>query len=244
MKRSLYSLAAVAAFIVVSLLSIVPAFAATVTGRLDLGAKNMYSSDSIGDVFYRDHLIPQGSLTVTHEPSGVYVQLWTSMSLDRGRNFGKETDFTVGITRKVGGFVFGGGYSYWALVGVDLHDLFASVDFPSVLGATPYLCVDQALPTDADVLEGGVLYKAGLKGTVDVAGQPFALDAHLGGHDGAFGKNPAHPAIGKVGVSTTIGVIGNLSVTPSVAYQFPISGDCGNEVFYGANLSFPFDIVK
>ncbi len=236
MRKTLAILAAMLAFVAFS--SKVQA-ESNFSGSVDVGAYSAYMGSTSGLPNFEGWL-PQQSVTLKHNPSGVSLCVWNSASLDGRKNGGDETDVTLTISRTFGNFSVDAGYAYWAITGPDLQDIFLNATYKVADRTSLFFCLDGVIPNEPTKLEGGVLHKFGVKQSFSFVGQKFALKAFVGGHDGAFGSKPEHFAVGRVDLSTTIGVIGKLTATPVLCLQIPVNGDCETKVFGGANLSLPF----
>jgi len=223
------------------------------TGELGFSFYNKYVGCTDGQVYFNKPVV-QGSLLVSHEPTGIYAEIWSSYSPTGGWNsdFGDEIDFSVGIEREIIGLTIDAGYSYYNLhnlkhIAGDLHALHLNVDFPSTYYVTPYVGLEVDIPTNKEILEGGFLYKAGLKHTLKV-GHPVDIDLSVSGHDGAFGAEPELISSGNLKISSTFAVLG-VDVTPEINLQKRIGkkvedgGLTQNIVWYGITVSYPFDIL-
>lgn len=206
--------------------------------RSDVGAYSWYASSSSGKIKY-DGWLPQQQLSGIYETGDwkFRLKVWNSASLNGVPDKGDETDYGFDVTKKLGNFSVNAGYVYFDMTGPDLHDLFVVVDFPKVAGVTPFITLEDVLPTKKEILPGGFLYKVGAKAVVPVAGQPFSLKGYFGGHDGAFGSVPEHPSMFLASVATTIKA-GDFSLTPEIRRQWAIKGVCPDKTFYGLTATY------
>ena len=225
-----------------------PAF----TGSVDVGWYNQYMDEVSGATNFNKPVI-QPSVTVSHK-SGVYLNLWNSYSPKGGFNsdFGDEADVSLGLEKEFGKFKFDAGYSYVNLQNLrntegDLHAVYLYLDGPAVLGITPFVMTELDIPVDREILEGGFLYRVGVKSSVSIAEQPLEFSLSAGGHDGVYGLRPELVSSGRATLSTTISVW-KLAVTPKVSYQrrFGYAAEDGgmiekkDKVWGGVNLSYAF----
>lgn len=224
------------------------------TGKLGFSFYNKYVGTTDGQVYFNKPVI-QGSLLVSHEPSGIYAEIWKSYSPKDGLNSdaGDEIDFSIGIERELAGLAIDAGYSYYNLYNLkhssgDFHALYLNIDLPEIYKVTPYVNLEVDIPTDKKILEGGFLYKAGLKYALKVFDHPIDLNLSFSGHDGAFGTEPELVSSGNLKISSTFAVLG-VDVTPEVNFQKRLGkkvedgGLTQNIVWYGVIISYPFDIL-
>lgn len=223
------------------------------TGELGFSFYNKYVGATDGQVYFNKPAV-QGSLLVSHKPSGIYAEIWSSYGPSSGWNsdFGDEIDFSVGIEREIASLTIDVGYSYYNLHNLkhtagDLHALYINVDFPEIYKVTPYVNLEADIPTDKEVLEGGFLYKVGLKHILNL-GHPVDLNLSVSGHDGAFGAEPELISSGNLKISSTFEIWG-AEVAPEINLQKRIGkkaedgGLTQNVVWYGVSISYPFDIL-
>lgn len=224
------------------------------TGELGFSFYNKYVGATDGQVYFNKPVI-HGSLLVSHEPTGIYVELWSSYSPKGGFNSdeGDEVDpFRLGIEHEISGLTIDAGYSYYNLHNLkhtagDLHALYINVDFPKIYKVTPYINLEADIPTDREILEGGFLYKAGLKYILNL-GHPIDLNLSVSGHDGAYGAEPELISSDNLKVSSTFAVLG-VEVTPEINLQKRIGkkvedgGLTQNIVWYGVSILYSFDIL-
>lgn len=214
------------------------------SGEAKISVHSAYVAGAIGATLY-DHPVMQQSLTVTHNPSGMYASIWSSYSPNGREDFGDEVDYSVGIARKIGRFSVDVGYAFYDMAKVgqvkgDLHALYLNLDFPTAKGITPFVYLEKDLPTDEEILLGGFSYKVGVKGTVDLIGQPVNLTIYAGGHDGLCGTKPETVSIVRFNAVTEIGVVGKMKIVPSVGFVFPVDADIDPKVVGSVSLVEPF----
>lgn len=217
---------------------------------LDAAYYSNYVGEISGNVSY-DNPVFQQSVTFTHNSSGIYAQIWNSYSPKDGANsdFGDELDYIVGISKEIKGFTVDAGYAFYDLHKIghiegDLHAIYLNVDAPEIHSVIPYLQLEVDYPTDREILEGGVLYRAGLKHFVKIVEQAIDLDLSIAGNDGAYGYVPDLISSGKLKVSTTFNVW-RLEVSPEVNFQKILghTEDGGNiassKTWWGITASLP-----
>lgn len=225
---------------------------AMLSGVIESSGYSAYVAGMGGAVLYDDPVV-QASVTVSHNPSGLYVNIWGSHSPNGHGDFGDEVDYAVGIERAIGSFNVDAGYSFYDMYKVgkvegDLHALYLTLCLPEVYGITPFISLEGDLPTDREILEGGVLWQGGFRGSVPVVDQPIDWQIDLSGHDGTYGYRPEVVSVGSVGISTTFQVW-KLDVTPDIRYQkrlgFSVEdgGMAEDKLYGGVSLSYSFDIL-
>ncbi len=207
------------------------------SGTAKAGLYSSYVAGVTGVTFHKNPLLQQ-SLTVTHNPSGAYVSLWSSYCSEK--DFGREIDYTAGICRPVGPLQVDISYSYYNLIPIstfngDLHALVMNVDFPKVGDVTPFINLEQDLPVNKDVLPGGFLYKVG--GKFEIAGVNCAL--YAGGHDGAYGIKRETVSIIRLNGCYDL-KFDTLTVTPAVGLQVPVQAKVDTQVIGSVVASYHF----
>ncbi len=212
----------------------------TFSGEVKSGLYSSYDSSITGVTFY-EHPVMQQSLTLTHNPSGVYASVWNSYSPNGREDCGDEIDYSIGICREVGKFKIEVSYSLYNLTKLsslkgDLHALSLSVGFPEVGGFTPFVSIEKDLPIDKEILPGGFLYKVG--GTFEVGGVNCKI--YGSGHDGAYGSNRETVSIVRFDACKEIGIIDNLKAVPAVGLQIPVQADVDMKLIGSINVVYSF----
>ncbi|KKQ52436.1 MAG: hypothetical protein US70_C0009G0031 [Parcubacteria group bacterium GW2011_GWD2_38_11] len=116
--------------------------------NIEVNFSSKVLSKSVGDagtVFYNRSVV-ENELTITHTPSGVYLEIWVSTSLKNAgvsTNYGNEIDYTLGWAGEVAGIGIDAGVSYW-----DIATLFESPEGDIV---QPYLELNKKF----DIIEEG-----------------------------------------------------------------------------------------
>ena len=227
---------------------------AILTGTLEFGAYNKYVGVTSGATDY-NHSVAQPAIGLSHEPTGIYVKLWDSYSPHGHQDSGDEVDYIIGITRDIKGFKVDFGYAYYDLAMIghskgDLHAIYLNVDKPSVLTITPFIPLERDIPVNKEVLDGGMLWRIGIKRDVDVFKQAFNLNLSVAGNDGAYGTRPELVSSARFTVATTVNIYGGLTVTPSINFQKNLGysvangGLTQNKIYGGFLFSWSFDIIK
>lgn len=217
---------------------------------LDAAYYSHYVGEISGNVSH-DNSVFQQSVTLTHNPSGIYALVWNSYSPKGGVNsdYGDEVDYIIGFSKEIRGFTVDAGYAFYDLHKIghtegDLHALYLNVDAPEIHSIVPYLKVEINLSTDKDILEGGVMYRAGIKHSIEIAKQTIDLDLSIAGNDGAYGYVPDLVSSGKLGISTTFRVW-KLEITPEINLQKVLGhteedgGIAGDKAWWGTSISLP-----
>ena len=185
------------------------------------------------------------------EPLGLYVMGWLSCSInDFNDNYGTEADYIIGIHRIFGKVGVDVSYAFYNMYDIDntagdLHALILHLDLPEVFFAKPYITLEEDFPVNREILEGGFMYRAGIKYNINLPKLPIDLDASFAGHDGACGKKPETISSVKLTVSSTL-QLWKVDVTPMVNFQKRLGykvrdgGMTEDRIWYGINFSIPF----
>jgi len=222
--------------------------AATLSGKLDWGYKNLYLTNA--GVTLHDDRVFQGSVFL-EAPLGLYDGFWISYSPQDGINsdLGDEVDFIVGIHQEK--FKLGFDFSYAYLNGwdintteADFHLLFLKVDFPKVLSISSYVSLEYDVPFDKDILPGGFIYRMGFSSGRRLLNRDFNFDFSVAGHNGAFGVDAQNLSSAQVEVNTVF-KFSNMEFTPGIIYQKTLNyeGLSKDEFVWSINLSIPFVII-
>ncbi len=227
-------------------------------GSLDISSYSHYIGGTTGQALF-DHSVIQGSIKIQTEAPGdygIYSKLWCSYSPKGGfdDDFGDEVNYAAGFWKIFRGLTFDLSYWYYDLIEInkskgDLHAIYLAVDFPDCYKITPYVCIEKDLPTDKDILDGGLLYKTGARYCLpaDILGKSIDLNLFAGGHDGAFGKDPETLSYGRIEISTTFKTL-RVTLTPVVKLQKGFGdepkkdGMAEDKFWAGIILSRPFKI--
>lgn len=227
-------------------------------GSVDISSYSRYMGGTTGLTLF-DHSVMQGSIKIRTEAPGdygIYGKIWCSYSPKGGFNddFGDEMNYAAGIWKVFRGITFDLNYWYYDIIEInkskgDLHAVCLAVDFSDVHKITPYVCIEKDWPTDKEILDGGLLYKAGARYSLPVGflGRSIDFNLFVGGHDGAFGKDPETLSYGRIEISTLMKTLG-VDITPVVKFQKgfgdePKEGGMAEDKFWaGIVLSWPFKI--
>lgn len=226
---------------------------------LDVGYFSKYVGGTTGGNFF-DHSVFQQSLKITAEweTTKLYLMFWKSYSPKGGINsdYGDEDDFIAGIIKHYKYVTIDAAYSFYNCYDLsntkgDLHALSIRFDFPNIRKVSPYAFIEWDIPIDKEILDGGVMYKFGLMYDMtlpeSLKNQTIDIDLSIGGHDGAYGKNPEPASFGRLNLSTTFH-IWKVGITPEVnfqkrfGYKVRNGGMASDEIWYGVNFNVPFDL--
>lgn len=196
----------------------------SIGGNISTSVTGAYIDKLSGETLI-DNAVTQLSIELSSS-SGIYLiaeQYYDSR--DDGRSF--ETDFYLGIEKEIGRYLIESidiGYYFSDMKdsGADFHGPYLLVDFQDVFGIIPYLEFEQDISTREEEIEGGFLYRAGLKRTIESVGnlnQPIDIDVSIGGHDGAYGYRPETVSSGRITISTTFVVWRGIEIIPEINYQ-------------------------
>lgn len=202
--------------------------------------------------------VVQPSVAVTYGVFGanIWANYDSDAKIDEGDGHGEmsETDITLSYTRSVDKWTFGAGYIYYALNGAyDTQELYLSASYDMPLKPT--------LAVYYDFDEGnGAFVQASISHSLEVTkGMNLNLGAYASynvnnkvmGPD-EDGDDFSNFYNAEISASMNIPVWKSITVTPKVAYSFPISDDSENaieavsddgdrDIFYGGiNISVSF----
>ena len=259
------TLTVVAALILTTFL-IVPASAEEETPTADLSVAALSAYIWRGQELSKDSIVFQPSMTVGYK--GFAANFWGNLDTDPHENLGdgtnnwNETDFTLAYARGFGSLSSELGYIYYGLDGADdSQELYLSLGLDTLLSPTLtvyrefahypgwylLLGISHALELKENIsleLGGSVSYLAGDSEDdypeIDDDGEPTG-DKFSNLHDGT------------ISASLPITVTEYVTVTPSIAYIFPLSSDAENRmealsvegdetdfVYGGVTVSFAF----
>ncbi|MFA5994551.1 MAG: hypothetical protein WC823_06360 [Parcubacteria group bacterium] len=208
----------------------------SVSGEVELASRGV-SSYTGGQL---PEALAKPSVTLSHNPSGVYV----NMIGYANREEMNEVDFLGGLATEVGGVQVDTGVGFYDLKSYgeaegNLFAIYLGAEFPEVFGITPLTYVEGNMPTDADVLGGGWLWKVGAKKIVDIGEQPIQVEGWVGGNDGVYDSEPKLLSFASVTVSTPMEIMG-VTVTPALTLQKGFGGIAEENYTAVAGLTFSF----
>jgi hypothetical protein len=199
-----------------------------------------------------EEVVIQPSVGITYEGFG--ANLWANYDTDL--NTSNETDLTLNFTNSIDKFGYDVGYIYYSLEGVDdTQEFYLGVSYDTLLspGATLYWDFDEGDGAYL-VLSVGHSFALSEKLSLDLdasAGVNFSNEI-LGFDD--KGDDFTNFYNGNVSAAMTFPITEHLSITPMIAYSFPlsddaedaleaidVSGDRDADVFYGGvNIALSF----
>ncbi len=159
---------------------------------------------------------------------GFYFDVWHSISFERGSNFGKEVDFQIGKTGKIGPLNFDASAMYLLIQGGNVASMTQriSYDHPgeSSVKLSPFVQVSEYWPTGGEghgpasgvLTSFGAVLSAKLTDRLSLSKRSsLVLD------NGAFGFNPAQ--LFRSYAQLNISLSENLTVAPGVLFSVPLS---------------------
>jgi hypothetical protein len=167
----------------------------------------------------------QLSLTLTHNPTGLYISALGYIS-ELGID---EVDLFLGKSTEFSGFTFDTGVGFYNIdrlsdIDDDFVSVYVGVDCPEMIGLIPFVYVEGVTPLREEFGgEGGWLWKVGAKKSVEISNQLIELKIEAGGNDGIYGSDPMLVAFARGTVSTKINILG-LDLVPSIALQKGFGG--------------------
>jgi hypothetical protein len=219
------------------------------TGDLTVSALNQYFWR--GYELSRNSVVIQPSMTIGYK--GFSANLWGNLDTKPYSPVGasytgtwNETDFTLSYTKTAGLFNIGGGYAYYSLAAMnkdaadrnDSQELFASVSLNTLL--SPTLTVYKEIDHYRNwYFQLGISHVVELNKMISLklsasAGYLLSTDADT---YPKFDSN-ALPTTGKfsnfhdglVSASLPVKVTDHITVTPTISYVFPLTGDAKDEM--------------
>jgi hypothetical protein len=204
--------------------------------------------------------VVQPSIGITY--GGFGANLWANFDTDRnevntnggGHGEGTETDFTLNYSFSVNKFTLVAGYIYYALEGTnDTQEVYFSTGYDTILKPTLTVYYDFDEGNGAFILASighsfeiakGTNLNLGASASYNINNKVMGLD-----EDGDEFSNFYN---GELSASLNIPVWKAISVTPKIAYSFPLSNDAEDaiknisddgdkDIFYGGvNLTLSF----
>ncbi len=181
----------------------------------------------------KDSIVIQPSATVSY--GGFGMNLWGNLDTDQysdDTNAFNETDLTLSYDFELGIAAMSTGYIYYGLDGLeDTSEIYVSASFDTILAPTI------SIYRDIDSLEGWYL-QLGVSHSVpmnDSLSLDLGASAGYLSADDAESYSTSDPTEafsnlldGQVSVSMTIPITNLVSVTPSLSYSFPLSGEASD----------------
>ena len=158
-----------------------------------------------------------------------------------------ETVATLGYVRDLGGCFKGDvSYTYDTSNGVygTTHRLAASLDTPSLYGVTPNFVFGRLFANNDSSLPDLWVGKAGLKTSIDAAGQPINLSAYLAGYSAINSKLQDRTfATAIFSANVPVEVVKSVFLTPYATYVVPsnyLASAVAPRFSWGINASVNF----
>ena len=201
---------------------LVPASAeeSPVSGSADIGLFSQYVWR--GYAFSDDSIIIQPSATISY--GGFGVNLWGNLDTDYGDDADfNETDMTLSYDWSYDTVSMGVGYIFYGLEGEDSQELYFTVGFDTILA--PSITIYR----DIDAFDGWYI-SLGVGHSIPLTDEvALDLSASLGYYDlDDVDYSELHD--GSISASITYAVNDYISITPSLAYTFGLSGDAKDDL--------------
>ena len=177
-----------------------------------------------GAVFY-DGPVQQTDAFLSWK-NGIYADIWTSTSFNAKKNFGKEVDFTLGKSGKLGEFGYSADINYFAIIITDVAntnaELSRSFQLNHRTNLTPFIRGEYYFPVQKGGPRRGVMGVVGAKSNINLAPRlVLTIKAQLKKDSGAFGFNSA--LLGQGRADLTLVVSGRFSILGSANFSTPLS---------------------
>lgn len=215
-----------------------------------VSAYSQYVGCLSGEIFH-DEFVIQPSITLTHNPSGLYANLWGSYSPDGGFNsdYGDEVDYVVGINQDIGSVSVNAYYAYYNCYKLnrhstgDVHAIGTTVAFPQVWKFEPFISSEYNFVKGISK-DNGLMYKAG----VNISPiENLLLGVSVGGHSEIYGTRNEAVSFVRCSLGYEISLVKNLALTPEINFQKRVvgypqkNGGLTDDVIWGgATLNYSF----
>lgn len=208
---------------------------------------SQYVGGLSGSVAHDDFVI-QPDITVTHNPSGLYFDMWGSYSPNGREDFGDEIDYIVGISRDIGSVNLGIYYAYYNCYKLgehtdgDVHAVGTTITLPKFWGLEPYIKAEYDWVVGFSD-DNGLMYKVG--GSFSPI-ENLTIDLSAGGHTEIYGTRAEEVAFGRLTAAYEIKLAENLCLVPEINFQKRLGyseengGMTKDNVWGGITLSWSF----
>jgi hypothetical protein len=231
----------------------------------DIKTEGSVSADVMSNYVWRgqklsNSWVVQPSVAITYGVFG--ANIWANYDSDRpeatssdtGHGEMTETDVTLTYTRSIDKITLTAGYIYYALDGAnDTQEIFVSAGYDTLLSPTLTIYYDYDEGQGAFVVASvGHSFEVMKEMSLDLgASASYNINNKVMGYD-KNGDDFSNFYNGEISSSMTIPVWKAVSVTPKIAYSFPLSSDAkeaiksisddgDKDIFYGGiNLALSF----
>lgn len=241
MKKTIIFLMAMAVVVIFSASVVCAEEDLTFSFDASLSGYSQYVGGLSGMVFY-DNPVIQPSFTASHDPSGLYANLWASYSPQDGfdSDFGDEVDYIAGINRDISSMNLDLYYAYYNCYKLnkhgdgDVHAIGTILTLSEIWNLTPYLEAEYNWVIGASE-ENGVMYRLG--GNFSPIDN-LSLGISVGGHGEIYGARDEIASFVRYSVSYNLELAEGLVLTPEVNFQKRVgyseeNGGLTKDVVYG-----------
>lgn len=180
---------------------------------------SQYVGGLSGATFF-DEAVIQPSITLTHNPSGLYANLWGSYSPEGGFNsdYGDEVDYIAGINQAVGSTSVNAYYAYYNCYRLnrhsagDVHAIGTTVTFPQIWKFEPFISAEYGI-VKGNSADNGLLYRVGANISPV---ENLSVGVSVGGHSEVYGTRTELASFVKCSLGYKIGLAENLALTPEI----------------------------
>lgn len=208
----------------------------------------------VNGIEYYDKFVFQPSFTISHNPTGLYANLWGSYSPKDGFNSdaGDEIDYIVGINRNLGAVNVDLYYAYYNVVKLgehgsgDVHAIGAKMTLPEIWKVTPYLAAEYDFIRKAEDVEesqDGLSYRAGFCFSPV---EKLKMDLSISGHGRFLGVRAETVSSALLKVAYEFSATESIKITPEINFQKRLGRSEENNgltrdlIWGGITLSFSF----
>ncbi len=194
--------------------------------------------------------VVQPSVGITY--GGFGTNIWANYDSDRSE--ATETDLTLNYSFSLNKFNFAAGYTYYALEGADdTQEVYFSANYDTLLKPTLTIYYDYDEGDGAFIL-ASICHSFGLSKEIALnlgASASYNINNKVMGFD-SEGDDFSNFYNGEVSSSLSISISKAITLTPKIAYSFPLSNDAKNairnisddgdkDIFYsGINITLSF----
>jgi hypothetical protein len=212
-------------------------------------AYSQYVGSLSGANFF-DEAVLQPSITLTHNPSGLYANLWGSYSPEGGfdSDYGDEVDYIAGINRDIGSVNVDFYYAYYNCYKINRHStgdvqaIGTTVTFPEILKIQPFVEAEYNFVKNASD-ENGLMYRIG--GRVSPI-ENLSLELSAGGHSEIYGTRNEVASFVRCSLGYEIALAENLTLNPEINFQKRVGysekngGFTDDVIWGGATFAYSF----
>ncbi|MEI6588305.1 MAG: hypothetical protein WCO05_05155 [Candidatus Moraniibacteriota bacterium] len=208
-----------------------------VTGKISVHSSD--TSEYTGEHISSSPLL-KTEVTITHSRSKIYLSALAYVTQESVN----EVDVLLGKSIEVGEATVDIGMGFYDIgrlgnMEEDFLAMYIGIEFPKIAwGIVPFVYLESNTPLRNEISEGGVLWKAGLKKSIEISEQPIEFKVEVGGNDGIYGTDPLPVFFARGTTSTEVSFYG-VKIIPTFAVQKGFGG-IAEEWRFIFGISIPF----